>query len=184
MEMRASAEEWKLVESIQSCVKSLLSVGKLHIVRYFANLDEDDPSAEIKYSITPNSEDLGPIPKNALRFSHLVLERIAFYVSKIYNYEILKMKAEFLEDGNSQVWLSYITEIVTRVKKGHTEHFDIIPGLSVCILPGKQNIFKTTTVLSPKAARQQLADTYQVNFPSGRQLDLLESKDELQSTKI
>lgn len=47
------------------------------------------------------------------------------------------MKAEFLEDGNSQIWLSNVTELVTRVKKGYNEHLDIIPGLSLCIIPGK-----------------------------------------------
>lgn len=82
-------------------MKSRISVGKLHIVRYFANLNEFDPKSEINYNIIPNSEDTGPVPKNPIRFCHLVLQRIAFYLSKIYNYEILKMKAEFLEDGNS-----------------------------------------------------------------------------------
>lgn len=101
MSMWASADEWKYIESIQSCVKSKLSVGKLHIIKFFANLNEVDPTWEIKYNIIPSPEDEGPIPKKPIQYCHLVLQRIAFYISKIYNYEILWMRAEFLEDGNN-----------------------------------------------------------------------------------
>lgn len=54
----------------------------------------------------------------------------------------MKMKGSFLIDDNKVVWLSNISEIVTWVKRGYVEHFDIIPNLGVCVIPGKPNIFQ------------------------------------------
>jgi len=71
-------------------------------VRFFAFLDEDDPSKEINYGDDnfKLSKEEETLPKDSLAYCYLVMRRIAYYVSKIYNYEILKMRGDFLVDDN------------------------------------------------------------------------------------
>jgi len=54
------------------------------------------------------------------------------------------------------------------VKRGYKEQRDIIPGLSVCLIPGKPHIFKSELIISPKTAKKHIQDIYTVNFPDGK----------------
>jgi hypothetical protein len=40
--------------------------------------------------------------------------KICYYLQKLYNIEILKMKCEFLKDDNDSIWFTYAQDIVTR----------------------------------------------------------------------
>jgi len=40
--------------------------------------------------------------------------KIAYYVKRIHNVEILQMKTEFLQDENQNIWLSSIRDIHIR----------------------------------------------------------------------
>jgi hypothetical protein len=39
---------------------------------------------------------------------------MCYYLQKVRGVEILQMKAEFLRDENSNVWLSYVKDITVR----------------------------------------------------------------------
>jgi hypothetical protein len=39
---------------------------------------------------------------------------MCYYLQKLYNIEILKMKCEFLKDDNDSIWFTYAQDIVTR----------------------------------------------------------------------
>lgn len=42
---------------------------------------------------------------------------MCFYVSKIYDIEILQMKAEFLTDDEGEIWLHHVENLWTREKR-------------------------------------------------------------------
>lgn len=46
---------------------------------------------------------------------------MAFYVQTLYNYEILKMRGEFLIDDFGQVWFTYCSNIKARMRSGYEE---------------------------------------------------------------
>jgi len=49
--------------------------------------------------------------------------KLAHYIQKVYHYEILQMKAEFLKDDNGNIWFFYASNIQgrSRNKKGSSE---------------------------------------------------------------
>ena len=56
---------------------------------------------------------------------------MGYYVSKLYGYEILRVKATFLTDDDGVIYLSNIDNLYTRVKVGYTE--GVLPnGVSFC----------------------------------------------------
>lgn len=46
---------------------------------------------------------------------------MAYYVQTLYNYEILKMRGEFLIDDFGQIWFIYAGNIKARVRFGYEE---------------------------------------------------------------
>lgn len=39
---------------------------------------------------------------------------MCYYISKVYQFEIIRMKAEFAKDENNSIWFQYASEIYVR----------------------------------------------------------------------
>mmetsp|Transcript_45789 Transcript_45789/g.33509 ORF Transcript_45789/g.33509 Transcript_45789/m.33509 type:complete len:92 (-) Transcript_45789:411-686(-) len=50
---------------------------------------------------------------------------MCYYISKVYNYEVLKMRCEFLKDENGTIWFFYASEIRVRPVKGRGSEYSI-----------------------------------------------------------
>ena len=70
---------------------------------------------------------------------------MAYYISVVYNFEILQMRGEFLVDDNEIPWLTNCHDIKARPKAGYGESRDMIEGISVCVKKGQSNIFEKIT---------------------------------------
>jgi len=46
---------------------------------------------------------------------------MAFYISKLYEIEILRMQCEFLKDDNKTIWFSFANQIVFRRIRSKTD---------------------------------------------------------------
>ena len=91
---KSNKNHWEQVEWIQSCIKDWFGVGTPIVIHYFAPLDETTPDEVMTYDISWFDKEV--IPKDKKFYVNWVIQKICYYISMIYNYEILKMKVFFL----------------------------------------------------------------------------------------
>ncbi|CDW81558.1 UNKNOWN [Stylonychia lemnae] len=113
---RANDEFWRTVDCIQTSIKAKTGIGIPIFVNFLAPINEQDPSKEIDYSHFKVMQEDFELLKNEEdeQFCYKQCLKIAYYVSKVYNKEILQMKAEFLKDENGNIWFFYASNIRTR----------------------------------------------------------------------
>ena len=46
---------------------------------------------------------------------------MCFYISKLYGYEVIRLKAIFLQDDEGIIWLHSIEKWITRIKYNYSE---------------------------------------------------------------
>lgn len=63
---------------------------------------------------------------------------MCYYVQKVYNFEILKMRAEFSKDENGTVRIIYSTIVINLYRFGSFTHLNSLQGQSKV----KDNLFK------------------------------------------
>jgi hypothetical protein len=95
-------------------VKAKRGFGKEFVVDYYAPLDLGKPEAEIKYDFRSLGEDVDILSNNEYKYCVKQCYKMCFYVQKLYNIEILKMKCEFMKDENNSIWFTYASKISTR----------------------------------------------------------------------
>ena len=44
---------------------------------------------------------------------------MCYYVQKVYNFEVLKMRCEFMKDENGHIWFFYASDIQVRSMRNH-----------------------------------------------------------------
>ena len=44
---------------------------------------------------------------------------MCYYVQKVYNFEVLKMRCEFMKDENGQIWFFYASDIQVRCMRNN-----------------------------------------------------------------
>lgn len=89
-----------------------------------APIDLDNPEAEIKYDYNSIGEnDIELIQNDPQMYCMKQCFKMAYYVSKLWNEEILRMKCEFLKDENQTIWFSYANNILSRPIKARHEQF-------------------------------------------------------------
>ena len=47
--------------------------------------------------------------------------KMAYFIAKLHDIEVLRMQCEFLKDDNNTIWFSYADQIVYRRIKSKTE---------------------------------------------------------------
>ena len=101
---RPAHKIWKSVIYIQTNVKSKLGCGTPIVIKFYAPLDVSNLEDEIVYDYEKFGNDLDLI-MNAEDEKYCMKQcfKMCYYVQKMYNQEILKMKAEFTKDDNGTV---------------------------------------------------------------------------------
>lgn len=112
---------WKTVECVQTCLKTSLGIGHHFIVQFEANPNKKDPFEPLDFQHKKFKSDEILIKKNLRKYCLKQLARMAYYVQTLYNYEILKMRGEFLIDDFGQVWFVNAADIKVRVKFQYEE---------------------------------------------------------------
>ena len=111
---RANDDFWKTISCIQTNVKAQIGCGTPIIVRFYAPLDREDPGKQIEYDFRSLGEDEDLIKNDEQRYCLKQAYKICFYVSKLYQCEILRMKCEFVKDHNRTIWFQYAQDIWVR----------------------------------------------------------------------
>ena len=112
---------WQTINFVQTCVKAKKGFGKEFVVEYYAPLDVAKPEDEIKYDYRSLGDDVDILSTNEYKYCVKQCYKMCFYVQKIYNIEILRMKCEFLKDENNSIWLTYASNISTRSRLSREE---------------------------------------------------------------
>lgn len=100
---RANDEYWKSVSCIQTNVKSKIGCGMPIIIKFYAPIDYNDPEAEIVYDYKSLGADNEIVKKDEHLYCLKQCYKMCYYISKIYHFEILKMRCEFSKDENGTV---------------------------------------------------------------------------------
>ena len=103
---------------IQSAVKAEKGEGEPVFIEFQAPVDEENPTSEIDYGYdyqTGPLEDIELLKQGQYQaFCHRQCLKMAYYIQKVYGYELLYMKAEFFKDQNGTIWLFYSKDIKWR----------------------------------------------------------------------
>lgn len=101
---RPAHKIWKSVIYIQTNVKSKLGCGTPIVIKFYAPLDVSNLEDEIVYDYEKFGNDLDLIMNGEdEKYCMKQCFKMCYYVQKMYNQEILKMKAEFTKDDNGTV---------------------------------------------------------------------------------
>ena len=107
-----------IINYIQTTVKDEKGVGQAIDIRFRAplnDLDEDTQKEEINYDFNSLGEDLDLLKqKRFKRYAEKQCLKMAYYLQKVRNIEVLAMDAEFLKDDSDNVWFSYASKIQYR----------------------------------------------------------------------
>ena len=113
---------WKTVLCILTNVKAKIGCGKPIIVKFYAPLNGEDPSAEIDFEYRGIPDQKGPEQSLESFEQQYALKqslKLAYYVQKVYQHEILKMRVEFLKDENDKIWFFYASKLSVRCVKNN-----------------------------------------------------------------
>lgn len=112
---RANDDYWKTLNYIQTNVKAQIGCGTPIIVRFFAPIDENKTEATIDYNYQEFGED-EDLLRNGMEEAYCLKQvyRMCFYIQKLYDVEILRMRADFAKDHNGTIWFKYCNDISTR----------------------------------------------------------------------
>jgi len=94
---------WKQIYCIQTNIKSKTGCGKPYIIAFYAPVDAEDPEAEIVYDYKGVGEDEGLVKHDMRLYCLKQCFKIAYYMQKVHKVELLRMRAEFLQDDNGTV---------------------------------------------------------------------------------
>lgn len=109
-----SDPQWKTINYVQTCVKAKKGFGKLIIVDFFAPMDMLQLQEDVRFNYKALGEDIELLETNEYAFCVKQCYKMCYYVQKLYQMDVLKMKCEFLKDDNDSIWFSHAQDIVTR----------------------------------------------------------------------
>lgn len=103
-QQRAAHEYWHSVLYIQTNVKSKIGCGTPIVVKFRAPLKSESLDQEIVYDYQALGDDADlVINGREERYCLKQCYKMCYYVQKVHNQEILRMKAEFTRDENGTV---------------------------------------------------------------------------------
>jgi hypothetical protein len=108
---RANDDFWKTIGCIQTNIKSRLGCGTPVIIKFFAPVNPDDPEDEIIYDYKAFGQDEELIKIDSHQYCLKQCYKMCYYIQKVYQYEVLKMRTEFMKDENGTIWFFYATQI-------------------------------------------------------------------------
>ena len=104
-------DNWKRVRYIQTCIKTRTGIGKPIVIQYYApmpTVKQGERHATIKYDFRGCGDDFTMI-KDGDDYGYCIKQcvKMCFYIQKIHNIDILKMRCEFAKDDNGTIWFTY-----------------------------------------------------------------------------
>ena len=90
-------------------------------VDYYAKISKKKHSRQIIYDFRSFKSDNFLMVKDPKQYCRKQVVKMCFYVSKLYGYEIMRMKCSFLVDDEGIIWFHNVDKILTRVKHDHIE---------------------------------------------------------------
>lgn len=97
-------EKWGRIRYFQTCLKHRTGVGMPIVIEYYAPapVSLDKP---LKYDYRSVGDDLTMLrQKDYVGYCTKQVVKMCYYVQKMYNFEILKIRAEFAMDKNETIW--------------------------------------------------------------------------------
>ena len=111
-------EKWCRIRYLQTCLKHRTGVGKPIIIEYYAPVPQN-PTKPIKYDFRSMGDELTMLrQKDYVGYCTKQVMKMCYYVQKMYNFEILKIRAEFAMDKNETIWFQYANQIYRRQVPG------------------------------------------------------------------
>ena len=104
----------KLYNSVQTCLKSKRGIGEPIIVKFYAPMNMSDTSGKVEYNYRSLGDDVELIQTNQFKYCLKQCFKMAYFIAKLHDIEILRMQCEFLKDDNKTIWFSYADQIVFR----------------------------------------------------------------------
>ena len=98
---------WKTVSCVQTNIKSKTGCGKPYIIKFYAPLNPDDPESEVEFDYKNVGEDADLMKRDIHLYCLKQCFKICYYIQKVYFWEILKMRAEFMRDENGTIWFYF-----------------------------------------------------------------------------
>lgn len=112
------SQQWKRIRYIQTCIRSKTGVGKPIIIQFYAPLPVTKPGdkyATIRYDYRSQGDEISMI-RNGDDYGYCIKQcyKICYYIQKMHNIDILKMRGEFAKDDNGTIWFMYANQIHRR----------------------------------------------------------------------
>ena len=83
-------------------------------MKFYANVNLKSPDDEIVYDFRSLGEDVDLIQDNEQMYCMKQCTKMAYYISKLHNLEVIRMHCEFLKDENNSIWFTHASNIVYR----------------------------------------------------------------------
>jgi len=109
-----SEKFWTKFECIQTNIRAIQGTGQPIIVNFYAPIDRSNPSKQINFDFRSLGEDEDLIRNDLEKYCLKQVYKYCYYVSKLHQIEILRMKCEFAKDYHGTVWFQYASEIYVR----------------------------------------------------------------------
>jgi uncharacterized protein YmfQ (DUF2313 family) len=98
----------KSIQFDQSQVKAKRGIGRSIEIDYFAHVNKRNPSKEINYNFRVFKPDQFLMENDQKEYCLKQVTKMCFYVSKLYNYEILRLRCTFVVDDDGLIWFSNV----------------------------------------------------------------------------
>jgi len=93
-------------------------VGKPIIVEFTADpliINEKSRTSEIKYDFRSYGDEITMIrSSNETNYCMKQCLKMCYYIQKMHNIEVIKMRCHFAKDDNGSIWFVFATNIFTR----------------------------------------------------------------------
>ena len=77
-------------------------------------MDARNVEAVINYDYRGVGDDIDLLGEDEMKYCMKQCYKMGYFVQKLNNKEILRMRCEFLKDDNGTIWFSYADKIVLR----------------------------------------------------------------------
>ena len=121
MAKRTNDEYWKTINFIQTWIKSKIGIGNHIVIDFYARINQKKHSRHIQYNFRRFKADEYLLSHNQQDYWLKQVVKMCFYISKLYGYEVIRLKAIFLQDDEGIIWLHSIEKWITRIKYNYSE---------------------------------------------------------------
>jgi hypothetical protein len=105
---------WTKMECIQTNIRANQGYGIPIIVNFYAPVEKRDPLRQINYDFRSLGDDEDLIRNDSEMYCLKQCYKYCYFISKLHQIEILRMKCEFAQDYHGTIWFQYASDIFVR----------------------------------------------------------------------